>query len=459
MGRKAYTPSAEGSHPPKRPKRGAAQYAVLFFNSALSLGCFASAGILIFGQQLVGGLHKSAAIAAPAAQNTIPAARSTDPLTSAATAEATTTTTLPFPDADPNAQNFLITGADNGDCSVDNGGSSTGDRTGVGQERSDSIMVMRVDPSTGRAAVLSFPRDLWVKIDGSKGKQRINTAYRSGQPQKLINTIYNNFGVIINHSIEVNFCAFKTLVDAVGGVAVPFEYLVRDPGAVELNVTEVGCHNFDGVGALAYVRTRHLERFNPDTGKWQKDPTSDFGRISRQQDFLRRALSKVLSKGPFNLDVAQGLIEISKKSVVFDKELTPGKLLEFAGVLKNLDPTTVQTYQIEAVGKMISGNSVLEARVGGDNMRSILAIFKGEAQMAAAPEQIFGPPSSSIPATTVAVPTTTSPTSGTATTAPTTAPSTTSTAPIFVLPTTTLPVVNASEIIKGFVPPKGVVCP
>lgn len=456
MGRKAYTPSADGSRPPKRPKRGAAQYAVLVFNSALSLGCFASAGVLIFGQQLVGGLHKSAAIAAPVAQTTTPPAVGvTDPLTSAEAAEAPTTT-LPFPDADPNAQNFLITGADNGDCSADNGGSSTGDRTGVGQERSDSIMVMRVDPSTGRAAVLSFPRDLWVKIDGSKGKQRINTAYRSGQPQKLINTIYNNFGVIINHSIEVNFCAFKTLVDAVGGVAVPFEYLVRDPGAVELNVTEVGCHNFDGVSALAYVRTRHLERFNPETGKWQKDPTNDFGRISRQQDFLRRALSKVLSKGPFNLDVAQGLIEISKKSVVFDKELTPRKLLEFAGVLKNLDPTTVQTYQIEAVGKMISGNSVLEARIGGDNMRAILAIFKGEAQMAAAPEQIFGPPPSSIPTTTVAAPTTTtSPSGGTAPTAVTT----TTTVPVFVLPTTTLPVVIASEIVKGFVPPKGVTCP
>jgi hypothetical protein len=70
-------------------------------------------------------------------------------------------------------------------------------------------------------------------------------------------------------------------------------------------------------------------------------------------------------------------------------------------------------------------------------MRAILAIFKGEAQMAGAPEQVFGPPDTSAPTSTV---------------------TSTVTTPIFG-PTTTLPVVNVTEIVKGFVPPKAITCP
>ena len=80
---------------------------------------------------------------------------------------------------------------------------------------------------TDRVAVLSFPRDLYVKIAGSNSKSRINSAYRRDDPQRLINTIYENFGIGIDHFIQVDFCAFKTLVDAVGGVTVPFDL----PGA------------------------------------------------------------------------------------------------------------------------------------------------------------------------------------------------------------------------------------
>ena len=448
MGRKAYTPPEQVSQPTKRARRGVAQYALLTMNSLLSLTCFAGAAGLVFGQSLINNLSKSATIVVPEAAST-----TTQPGTiSTAFAPATqttipgvTTTTEPFPDADPNAKNFLITGADNGGCATPGSQNPTGERGNLGPERSDSIMVIRIDPPTGRAAVLSFPRDLWVRIDGSNSKQRINTAYRAGEPQKLINTIYNNFGIRIDHALEIDFCAFKTLVDSVGEVTVPFDYPIRDP-RVGLLIETTGCHNFDGDSALAYVRSRHLQRLNPDTGKWQEDPASDFGRISRQQDFLRRALGKVLSKGAFNLDVARGLIEISRESVVMDKDLTPGKLLEFAGVMKNLDPQTVQTYQIEGSGKMISGNSVLEPRVNGENMRAILSIFKGEAQLAAAPEQIFRPDETTVPPTSTTSPPTASTTPG----------STTTTVPA---PTTTLPVVNVTEIVNGFVPQEGVTCP
>ncbi len=449
MGTMAY-PSTDTEKHRRSQRRTVTQYAVLALNSLASLLCFGGAVALLFGQNVVSNFNKSAAILVPEQASTTTvngvAAVPASMVTNIPSAESTTTLApIPFPDADPAAKNFLITGADNGGCSTPGSQFDTGDRSAVGPERSDSIMVIRVDPPTGRAAVLSFPRDLWVKIAGSNSKQRINTAYRSGDPQKLIDTIYNNFGVPIDHFIQIDFCAFKTLVDAVGGVSVPFDYPVRDPN-VQLLIEEPGCHTFNGDGALAYVRSRHFERLNPDTGRWQEDPASDFGRISRQQDFLRRAMAKVLSKGPFNVDVARGLIEISKESVVLDPELTINKMLEFAGVLKNLDPSSVQTYQIEAVGRIIQENSVLEPRIASNNMQAILAIFKGQAQLAGAPEQIFLPTPDTGSATTTTTPSE-PPLFGT--TPPTTDPA----------PTTTLPAVEATEIVKGFVPAEDKTCP
>ena len=194
-----------------------------------------------------------------------------EPATTAATSTAPPATRRPrpraptatFPDADPEAQNFLITGADNGACIDPDSpyAGAFGDREGMG-ERSDTIMVLRVDPDADRVAVLSFPRDLYVDIAGSGSKSRINSAYRRDDPQRLIDTIFENFGIPIDHYIQVDFCAFKTLVDAVGGVAVPFEFPARDENT-GLNVPTTGCFVFDGEHALAYVRSRHYEYEDP----------------------------------------------------------------------------------------------------------------------------------------------------------------------------------------------------
>ena len=89
-------------------------------------------------------------------------------------------------------------------------------------------MMLRIDTNTNQAAVLSFPRDLWVRIGTSNRKSRINSTLDSNDPEKIISTIYTNFGLPVDHLINVDFCAFKGLVDAVGGVAVPFEYAARD---------------------------------------------------------------------------------------------------------------------------------------------------------------------------------------------------------------------------------------
>lgn len=295
-----------------------------------------------------------------------------------------------FPDPDPEARNFLITGADNGAC-VDPDSpmaAGFGDRESMG-ERSDTIMIVRLDPEADRVAVLSFPRDLWVEIAGTGNMQRINSAYDPGEPQQLADTIYENFGIPIDHYIQVDFCAFKTLVDSVGGVAVPFEYPAMDRNT-GLLVETTGCVNLDGDMALAYVRSRHYRYEDPPgSGNWESDPTSDLGRISRQQDFLRRVLSTLLDKGPLNPSVARGLIRAGTDYIVTDRALTPARMMEFAGVMNDVDPASITTYQIEASGRNINGNAVLIPNTDGENMQAVLALFRGDISLADAPVQQF----------------------------------------------------------------------
>ncbi len=284
-----------------------------------------------------------------------------------------------FPAPGSAVENFLIVGADSNAC-VDPGspwaGAADPNRENIGS-RSDTIMIMRVDPVARSAAVLSFPRDLWVKIPG-KSKGRINSAYIRNDSTLLAQTIYDNFGIVVDHYIQVDFCAFKRIVDAVGGVAVPFSAPVRDTN-VGIDIP-AGCHVFDGDESLAYVRSRHLQMQAAD-GTWQLDPTSDVGRISRQQDFLRRVLATALDKGLFDPTVAGALIESLQSDIVTEVGFTIEDLMRLAGTLRDIDPTAIQQYRIDSTGIAVSGNSVLQPITDTPEMKAVLATFRGEADL------------------------------------------------------------------------------
>ncbi len=357
-----------------------------------------------------------------------------------------------FPLAEPGARNILITGADNNACLDPDSrfASAFGDRQGAG-ERSDTIMMWRVNPATDQVAVLSFPRDLWLKIDGRSSKGRINEAYQRDDPQRLINTIQQNFGIETDHFVQVDFCAFKELVDAVGGVAVPFETPVRD-GATGLIVEEAGCFTFSGEHALAYVRSRKIEYLTED-GRWERDGTSDLGRISRQQDFIRRVGDELLSN-VFSPSVVRTLFDVSKDYIVTDTGLTLDRIQQFAGVLQTSDPADITTYQIEARGTTIQGNSVLEPRLGGDNMQAVLKLFRGEVTLADRPEQIID--HSTGESGDVTAPATTVPVVDPDTTTTTTIPDSVPTSEL--VPFDTIPEVETVDIVYGVVPDSNISC-
>jgi len=315
--------------------------------------------------------------------------------------ESTISTEAPRP-VDLTAKNFLITGSDNGAC-VDPDSpyaAAFGERSGLG-ERADTIMILRLDPATNTAAVLSFPRDMWVRIGGTKRMGRINSAFNADDPNPLILTIWDNFGILADHYVNIDFCAFKQIVDAVGGVRVPFATPVRDR-STNLLIEVAGCHTFDGEEGLAYVRSRYLKYFDPKKKEWVADPAADRGRISRQQDFLRRAIQKALDKGAGNPAVAKQLIDAGIQNVILDANLTTGKLMELASAMRDLDPATMRTYQIEGRGVDKSGQSVLEPLLRSDSMKAVLAVFQGKARLVDAPEQLFEAPTTDDAGTTAA---------------------------------------------------------
>ena len=293
------------------------------------------------------------------------------------------------------AKNFLLTGSDNGSCVDPNSpyAGAFGDRTGFG-ERSDTIMIIRVDPKDNRAAFLSFPRDLWVKIAGSTRTIRINTAFDRKNPNKLVDTIYQNFGISIDHYVNIDFCAFKEIVNAVGGVSIPFLYETRDK-KTGLYVPAPSCFEFSGDHALAYVRSRSgYSYFDPAKNDWIKDGTGDLGRISRQQDFIRRAMQRALDKGSSSPTVANKLLNAALKNVITDDQLTPISMLQLAQAMRDLNTSKIPTYTIAASGEMIGDQAVLVPRIQNDTMREILALFQGKASLATPGSATDAPPTS-----------------------------------------------------------------
>src|SRR4029077_9609226 len=158
-------------------------------------------------------------------------------------------------------------------------------------QRSDTLMVAHVEPSSQQTFVVSFPRDLMVDVPGTPGKSRINSAYAIGGPQLVADTLKANFDIDINHYLEVNFKTFQEIVNEIGYVRVYLPGRTRDLETGLNTPYGGGCYALDGPAALAYVRARNLEVsdpngdiVDPDTGEhWRLlDLRADLDRITRQ---------------------------------------------------------------------------------------------------------------------------------------------------------------------------------
>ena len=440
--------------PVRQRRRTWPQRLVLTFNTLLAVACFGTAITVYYSNEKANDRKVVSIVGAQGGPKlTLPT--TTTPIDPATGQPSVTEPVIPV---DLTAKNFLITGTDNGACIDPDSpyAAAFGNRNGLG-ERADTLMILRLDPKTNAAAVLSFPRDLWVRINGKKTQGRINSAFNRDDPNPLIVTIFDNFGILIDHYVNIDFCAFKEIVDAVGGVRVPFATPVKDKNT-NLLIEQAGCHTFDGEEGLAYVRSRHFRYYDAKTKKWIEDPAADRGRISRQQDFLRRAIQKALDKSAGNPTIAKDLIDAALKYVILDANLTAGKLLDLASAMNNLDTSTMKTYQVEGTGKMVGELSVIEPRIKTDNMKAVLAVFQGRARLLDAPEQIFELVTTTVaPATTIATATTVLPSTVVGQTAPPTTKAPRATTTTSTTSTTLVPVYVESNSV-GILPTNDPAC-
>ena len=440
--------------PVRQRRRTWPQRLVLTFNTLLAVACFGTAVTVYYGNEKANDRKVVSILGAQGGPKlTLPS--TTTPIDPATGQPSVTDPVIPV---DLTAKNFLITGTDNGACIDPDSpyAAAFGNRNGLG-ERADTIMILRLDPKTNAAAVLSFPRDLWVRINGKRTQGRINSAFNRDDPNPLIVTIFDNFGILIDHYVNIDFCAFKEIVDAVGGVRVPFATPVKDKNT-NLLIEQAGCHTFDGEEGLAYVRSRHFRYYDAKTKKWIEDPAADRGRISRQQDFLRRAIQKALDKSAGNPTIAKDLIDAALKYVILDANLTAGKLLDLASAMNNLDTSTMKTYQVEGTGKMVGELSVIEPRIKTDNMKAVLAVFQGRARLVDAPEQIFEvATTTAAPTSTIATATTVQPSTVVGQTAPPTTKAPRATTTTSTTSTTLVPVYVESNSV-GILPTNDPAC-
>ena len=277
---------------------------------------------------------------------------------------------LEAPAAPGEPMNILLVGIDDGM------GLGQNDPVNRGRTRSlntDTIMILRVEPKTQQAAVLSLNRDLWVDLAGG-GQGRINTALSLGGPEKLIETIKQDFQIPINHYAMVDFAGFEALVGAVDGVPIWFNYPSRDQ-ATGLFQYEPGCRLLDPGQALAFARSRHFEISRDRMRSWQEDPSSDFGRVTRQQQFIRAALKRAVSKGARNPFVMKDLLEIAQKNVTLDTTFAIKDLVDLGTQFRTFDPDNLVSFTPVSTGMFIGAASVLELNQAAS--QPMFDVFRG----------------------------------------------------------------------------------
>ena len=159
-------------------------------------------------------------------------------------------------------------------------GSDARTRTTASGFRTDTMMIISLDPDRGTVTLLSMPRDLYVFIPGWR-VDRINVADLRGGPELVAQTIQYNLGIRIDRYVRANFSGFITMVDSLGGIDVQVTgYLADECGHVHWAYSP-GVHHMNGFAALCYVRMRKH--------------SSDYDRLRRQQEVVQAIFQKAAS--------------------------------------------------------------------------------------------------------------------------------------------------------------------
>lgn len=208
--------------------------------------------------------------------------------------------------------------------------------------RSDTMMLVHIDPDLKRVGIVSIPRDSRVKLPGPHGIDKINSAHALGGPQLAVDAVKEAFAVPIDHYVVVDTEGLKKLFHALGPVEVMVEKRMRyrDRAAGLYVDLQPGLQTLDPVQAEEYVRFRH-------------DPKGDIGRIERQQWFLRQVTKKL--KEPSVVLKLPDIFKFATDYVVTD--LSAQDMAKVAAFGKDIQPNQVQTATLPGHAEYIHGGS------------------------------------------------------------------------------------------------------
>lgn len=237
--------------------------------------------------------------------------------------------------------------------------------------RTDTMMLVSIDPATKSIGILSIPRDLYVEVPGYSELQRVNSSMVLGElqrpdygPELMMQTVQYNLGMRVHDYVAVDFNTFISIIDAIGGIDMDIPYSISDASYPDMNYgydpfyIQAGFQHLDGKTALKYARTRHGD--------------SDFGRAQRQQAVLYAIRDRVLSVDMLPQLIVQAPTIWNAISSGVSTGLSFEQILQLVYYLKDIPADSIKTGVIDeryTMGYMTPrGASVLvpdRAKLGG----------------------------------------------------------------------------------------------
>jgi polyisoprenyl-teichoic acid--peptidoglycan teichoic acid transferase len=239
--------------------------------------------------------------------------------------------------------------------------------------RTDTMMLVNINPVTKQVGIISIPRDLWVSIPGFQ-PNRINTANQLGDaneypngggPRLAAETVQQNFGIKVDKYVRINFNVFETLVDTLApeGIEICITEEIYDPsypdegyGTIEVRFSP-GCQKLKAQQLLQYARTRHTNG-------------SDFDRARRQQQVLKAAQAHFLNAGGIANFITQIPALWSELSGSIVTNLTLEDILALGRLAGDIKPENINTGVIDVAkghvefGKSPQGDDILYPNFG-----------------------------------------------------------------------------------------------